>query len=261
MINKIQLSIQHALNKGEKAFVPYIMAGDGGLDSLVERLEFLEQAGATIIEIGIPFSDPVADGPTIQAAGQRALENGTSLKGILAALSEVRKTVTVPLIFMTYLNPILSYGIEEFAEVSKSIELNGVIIPDLPPEEEREIKQVLMQADITLIRLATLTSPIERLKTISQDAEGFLYAVTVKGVTGARGGFEDEVTKFLQRLKQMSTIPVLAGFGISTPEQVKEITQFCDGVVVGSQIIQHFKNGEKEKIHQLLNGRLLVKSY
>jgi tryptophan synthase alpha chain len=258
MTNKIQLSIQEALNKGNKAFVPYIMAGDGGLDRLIERLEFLEEAGATVIEIGIPFSDPVADGPTIQAAGQRALKAGTSLKAIFETLEDVRKTVTIPLIFMSYLNPILSYGIEEFAEACKRIGLNGVIIPDLPPEEEGDLKYVLKKADISLIRLATLTSPIERLKTITQNAEGFIYAVTVKGVTGARGGFEDEVTKFLQSLKQICPIPVLAGFGISTQEQVKEITPFCDGVVVGSQIIQHFDNGEPEKIIELINGRILV---
>ncbi|WP_163099482.1 tryptophan synthase subunit alpha [Peribacillus alkalitolerans] len=258
MTNQIQLAIEHSVNKGEKAFVPYIMAGDGGLDRLVERLEFLEQAGATVIEIGIPFSDPVADGPTIQAAGQRALKAGTTLKGIFETLEHVRRTVTIPLIFMTYLNPILSYGIDQFAKACKTIGLNGVIIPDLPLEEEGELKHVLKEADISLIRLATLTSPLERLKTITQDAEGFIYAVTVKGVTGARGGFEEEVTKFLGRLKLISPIPVLAGFGISNTEQVKEITQFCDGVVVGSQIIQHFENGEQEKIKQLLSGRLLV---
>lgn len=255
--NLIQKAIEDVLAKGERAFVPYIMAGDGGLELLPERLQFLQQAGATAIEIGIPFSDPVADGPTIQQAGLRALRSGTTLRGVFEALKTIRQTVSIPLIMMTYYNPILSFGIEEFAAACQKTQINGVILPDVPIEEENEVRQVFKTRGISIIRLATLTSPLERLKKITQDSEGFLYAVTVKGVTGARGQFAEDVKHYLQRLKELSPVPVLAGFGISTPEQVREMGDYCDGVVVGSQIITLFENGEVEEIQRLIGSKVL----
>ena len=248
----LEQSLQKVIANGDKCFVPYIMAGDGGLASLVPQLEFLQSAGATMIEIGIPFSDPAADGPVIQEAGMRALQAGTTIQSILSVLENVRQTVTIPLLFMTYLNPILSIGAEQFAQKCKAIGIDGCIIPDLPLEEEQEIKPLLQRYEIALIRLASITSPPERLKQLTDGAEGFIYAVTVKGVTGMRRDFDIDPTQYVQELKEMSSVPVLAGFGISTTEHVRRMSSVCDGVIVGSQIIQHFQNGEESQIQAMI---------
>ena len=249
---RIEMVIQSVQANGDKCFVPYIMAGDGGLEQLVPRLEFLQKAGATMIEIGIPFSDPAADGPVIQQAGLRALENGTTIFNVMDALANVRETISVPLLFMTYLNPILSMGIDIFAKRCAEIGIDGCIIPDVPLEEEQEIKPILQAYDMAFIRLASIVSPTERLHQISEGAEGFLYAVTVKGVTGVRKDFEADVAMYVRKLKEISSVPVLAGFGISTPEHVRNMSSQCDGVIVGSQIIRYFQQGEEHLIEPLI---------
>ena len=254
MSKHLEQSLQKVIVKGDKCFVPYIMAGDGGLANLVPQLEFLQSAGATMIEIGIPFSDPAADGPVIQEAGIRALQAGTTIQKILSALENVREKVTIPLLFMTYLNPILSIGAEQFAKKCKEIGIDGCIIPDLPLEEEQEIKPLLQRFGLALIRLASITSPPERLKQLTDGAEGFIYAGTVKGVTGVRREFDTDPTQYVKALKEMSSVPVLAGFGISTPEHVRRMSSACDGVIVGSQIIQHFQNGEESQIEILIQA-------
>ncbi|MGM9926165.1 MAG: tryptophan synthase subunit alpha [Bacillus sp. (in: firmicutes)] len=250
----VEEAIQRILERGDKCFVPYIMAGDGGVDQLVARLEFLEKAGATMIEIGIPFSDPAADGPVIQAAGIRALKEGTTIQGIFQVLERVRDTVSIPLIFMTYLNPVLAIGLERFARQCAAIGIDAVIIPDVPLEEEHEVKPYLEEQGLALIRLATLTSPPERLKTLAEGAEGFLYAVAVKGVTGSRSGFEEDVLAYMRSLKEMSAVPVLAGFGISTPEHVKKMSAVCDGIIVGSRIVSCFQEGKEDQIISLVQA-------
>ena len=254
MSKHLEQSLQKVIVNGDKCFVPYIMAGDGGLANLVPQLEFLQSAGATMIEIGIPFSDPAADGPVIQEAGIRALQAGTTIQSILSALENVREKVTIPLLFMTYLNPILSIGAEQFVKKCKGIGIDGCIIPDLPLEEEQEIKPLLQRFGLALIRLASITSPPERLKQLTDGAEGFIYAVTVKGVTGVRREFDTDPTQYVKALKEMSSVPVLAGFGISTPEHVRRMSSVCDGVIVGSQIIQHFQNGEARQIEILIQA-------
>lgn len=250
----LQQAIEEKLKSGGKCFVPYIMAGDGGLDQLVPRLEFLQNAGATMIEIGIPFSDPAADGPVIQEAGMRALKEGTTLEAILKALEDARKKIHIPLIFMTYLNPLLAMGIETFAERCAKIGIDACIIPDVPFEEEMEIRPVLNRNGIAQIRLASITSPPERLKELAQEAQGFIYAVTVKGVTGTRTEIPADTIEYIRRLRKLSPIPVFAGFGISTAEHVKMMGEHCEGVIVGSQIINHFQKGEEEKIISLIEA-------
>ncbi|MGM9926953.1 MAG: tryptophan synthase subunit alpha [Bacillus sp. (in: firmicutes)] len=251
-LQRIESAIQDVVANGQKCFVPYIMAGDGGLDQLVPRLQFLQKAGATMIEIGIPFSDPAADGTVIQKAGLRALEKGTTIYSVLDALETVRETVTVPLLFMTYLNPVLAMGTEAFVKRCVEVGIDGCIIPDVPLEEEHEIKPILQQHQLAFIRLASIVSPLERLQQLSEGAEGFLYAVTVKGVTGVRRDFEGDVSSYIQNLKAISSVPVLAGFGISKPEHVRKMGENCDGVIVGSQIIHHFQNGEEHLIEPLI---------
>lgn len=236
-MNRIEQSFKALNEQNRKAFIPYIMAGDGGLNILPETLTTLEKFGATLIEVGVPFSDPVADGPTIQQAGIRSLQNGTTLRGIIAELTKARGVVSIPIVLMTYLNPIYSYGISTFAKDLAKAGVDGCIIPDLPIEEEDLLAAELENAGIELIRLVTLTSQRERIKEISSRGKGFLYTVTVKGITGTRNEFDQEVVEFLKRVKEVSPIPVVAGFGISTESQIKELTPHCDGVIVGSKIV------------------------
>ncbi|KAA9025769.1 tryptophan synthase subunit alpha [Niallia endozanthoxylica] len=251
-MNRLEKALQNVKLGHEKAFVPYIMAGDGGLDVLESRIRFLEECGATAIEIGIPFSDPVADGPVIQQAGIRALKAGTTVKKIIETIESFRSKVNIPLIFMTYMNPILAYGKEAFIADCKRIGIDGLILPDLPIEEEETIEPLAKIAGIEIIRLVTLNSSDERIKTISNKGNGFLYAVTVNGITGARQGFHVELHKHLQRVKDLSPLPVFAGFGISTPEHIKEMTQFCDGVIVGSKIVDLFEQKDEARIKELI---------
>ncbi|TMN22483.1 tryptophan synthase subunit alpha [Lentibacillus cibarius] len=241
---------------GKNIIVPYIMAGDGGLDILEERLEFLQECGAAAVELGIPFSDPVADGPTIQDAGQRAMERGTTLTSVLETLANFKAKRTIPVILMTYFNPIYVYGIESFAKDCVSAGVSGVIIPDLPMEEEAGIVACLQEHAISCIRLAAMTSPNHRLRDIAGRTEGFLYAVSVKGTTGARAGHDSHVKAYLQNLKQMTNTPVLAGFGVSNPEQARELASHCDGVIIGSRIVDWFHKGQTDAIKQLIQNSI-----
>lgn len=254
MMNRIEKALHLTKEKNEKAFVPYIMAGDGGLDGLMERIIFLESCGATAIEIGIPFSDPVADGPTIQAAGLRALKEGTTLRGVLETIKNLRPIVSIPLIVMTYMNPIYQYGVTSFIQDASNAGIDGCIIPDLPIEEEEIILPHLEMANIELIRLVTLTSSQERIKEIANKGRGFLYAVTVNGITGARANFNEHIGDYLKNIVALSSLPVLAGFGISNPSQVKEMGQFCDGVIVGSKIITLFQENKRDEIEKLIEA-------
>ncbi|MGE8207602.1 tryptophan synthase subunit alpha [Heyndrickxia sp. NPDC080065] len=251
---KLNAAFKSVLEHGEKAFVPYIMAGDGGLDVLKDRIEFFEENGATVLELGIPFSDPVADGPTIQAAGIRALRAGTTLSGVLNELEACKQKRHIPIVLMSYVNPIYAYGIKNFSEKCVSAGVDGVIIPDLPMEEEELITDELTKHNIALIRLAALTSPKERVLEIAERTEGFLYAVTVTGITGARNSYRDGVGEYLKELKSASITPVLAGFGVSTPEQVIELSQYCDGVVVGSKIIELLLLNDLISIKKLISA-------
>lgn len=252
-MNKLTEVFEDYKQKNLKAFVPYIMAGDGGLDCLLERLLLLQKLGAAAIEVGIPFSDPVADGPTIQSAGIRALKEGTNLRNTLKELERGKESLTVPLIIMTYMNPVYSYGIPAFVQDLQNAGVAACIIPDLPIEEEKLIASELSDANIELVRLVTMTTPRERIEEIAKKGKGFLYTVTVKGITGARSTYDQELIEFLKLVKDVSPIPVLAGFGISTEKQIKEITEYCDGVVVGSKIVDLFEKNDLTSMESLFN--------
>ena len=253
-MNLIEQTFIGIKENNQKAFIPYIMAGDGGLECLVDRLSLLERLGATAIEVGVPFSDPVADGPTIQRAGLRALENGTTLRGIIEELNKAREIISIPILLMTYLNPIYAYGIGEFVRDIRNAGIDGCIIPDLPIEEEDIITEQLEDAKIELIRLVTLTTPLERIKTISSRGKGFLYTVTVKGITGTRNEYDADLHQFLKTVKDVSPIPVMAGFGISNEAQITELTNYCDGVIVGSKIVDLFEQGSLNELEKLMSS-------
>lgn len=247
-------AINERVQAGEKAFVPYIMAGDRGIEKLKSDILFLQEIGVSAIELGIPFSDPVADGPVIQEAGERALEQGITLRQILQEVHSFKEEVTVPLVIMTYLNPIIRYGIEQFVEDCSHSGISGLIVPDLPMEEDALLKPYLKKAEIALIPLISLTSPEERIRKIAAASEGFIYAVTVNGITGVRDGFGESLESHLQTLKDISPVPVLAGFGISTAEQVQTIGASADGVIVGSAIVQALYAEEYDKVKALVNA-------
>lgn len=249
---KLLNAIQSVNAEGDKVFVAYIMAGDGGLETLKSKILFLQTAGVTAIELGIPFSDPVADGPTIQKAGERALASGITLRSILQELETFYKEVKVPLVLMTYYNPLLSYGLEQFAQACEKLGIAGLIVPDLPMEESELLKSLLVETDVALVPLVSLTSPPERMEKIVAAGEGFIYAVTVNGITGVRDKFDDQLETHLRQLKDISPVPVVAGFGISTPEQVRLVSSLADGVIVGSAIVEAFHRNELDKIHELI---------
>jgi tryptophan synthase alpha chain len=245
---------KYELDKGNKLFIPYIMAGDGGIDRFIDTLKQLEEAGATAIEVGIPFSDPVADGPTIQKAGKRALKDGVTLTQILDELVLRREEIGIPLVFMTYINPVYKFGIDRFFNRCEEAGVDGLIIPDLPAEHLDLISGPASKHGIAIIQLATLTSSRERISELAKLTEGFLYAVTINGTTGARNAVNEKIGDHLQILKEFSKVPVLAGFGISTPDHVKEMTENCDGVVVGSRIIDLLQENRVTEIKELINA-------
>lgn len=253
------MSKQHIANyfkkiqdKDKQLFIPYIMAGDGGLDILNDRIQLLQDAGAAAVELGIPFSDPVADGDTIQQAGIRALNEGVSLKKVLDTIAPAKQNRDIPIILMTYINPIFCYGVEAFAADCAASGVSGIIIPDIPMEEEALIADALYNHDIAFIRLAAMTSPKERLEKIAAQSEGFLYAVSVTGTTGERATHQDRVYEYLASLKKHATVPVLAGFGVSTPEQAHRLGAYCDGVIVGSKIVSMLHEGQDDDVRALI---------
>ncbi|MGE7946616.1 tryptophan synthase subunit alpha [Lysinibacillus sp. NPDC093688] len=250
----LQQAIEQTKIAGNKAFVPYIMAGDGGLETLKPTILKLQQMGVTAIEVGIPFTDPVADGPTIEQAGERALAEGVTLRKVLEALALCKEEIEVPLVVMTYFNPVLAFGLEAFANACVAGGVKGLIVPDVPLEESAILRDTLNPHGIDIVQLVSLTSPPERLARIAAASQGFVYAVTVNGITGARTSFANDLNNHFARLREASQIPVLAGFGISTPEQVVSIGALSDGVIVGSAIVTALHEGNLEKIEALVSA-------
>lgn len=230
----------------ETIIVPYIMAGAQGLEHLVEEIQLLSDAGASAIEIGIPFSDPVADGPIIQQAGLNALKRNVNLNDILQELKKVR--TQTPLVIMTYFNPIFTFGLEAFIQQLADTPVKGLIIPDLPYEHRELAMPLLEQTDICLIPLVALTTSKERARMLVEQGEGFIYAVAVNGVTGIGRNYQDSLDEHLQYLQSISPYPVLVGFGVSTLEHVERFKENCAGVVVGSKIVQLFAEGKTDEV-------------
>ena len=231
-------------NKGQSALIPFIMAGDPDIETTEALVLKMAEAGADIIEIGVPFSDPLADGQTIQSASQRALQNGTNLKKILH-LTERLKGIATPLVLMTYFNPIFKYGLKEFAKDCQKSGVDGVIIPDLPPEEAGLwIREARREALDTIFLIAP-TSPPSRIRLVSRCSRGFIYYVSVTGVTGARDKLPEELELAVKAVKEQSKKRVAVGFGVSTPEQAKRISFFADGVIIGSAIVKMIEENLK----------------
>ena len=224
--------------KKRAALITYIMAYDPSRAVCEKILQALPEAGADIIELGMPFSDPMAEGPTIQEAAKRALKVGSTMKGVLQILSNFRKKdQKTPVILMGYFNPILHYGVQNFVRDAKAAGADGCIIVDLPPEEEKEFTVFAYKSGLDLIKLSAPTTDKERAKVIYKNARGFAYYVSITGITGTKTADFEEVKKHLKVIRSSTKLPIAVGFGIKTPEQVAEVAKFADGVVVGSAIV------------------------
>jgi tryptophan synthase alpha chain len=242
MTTRIDTRFAELKTEGRAAFVTFVMAGDPDLETSLEILKALPKAGADIIEIGMPFTDPMADGPAIQAAGLRALKAGTTLKKTLALVSDFRKDeAKTPVVLMGYYNPIYIYGVDKFLVDAKAAGVDGLIIVDLPPEEDTELCLPAMKAGLNFIRLATPTTDDKRLPTVLANTSGFVYYVAITGITGSGSANSAVVGEAVARIKRHTKLPVCVGFGIRTPEAARDIAAHADGSVVGSALVDALK--------------------
>ena len=228
--------IAEAFNK-EKAFIPFITCGDPSLEVTEKLVYAMEEAGADLIELGIPFSDPTAEGPVIQAANVRALSGGVTTDKIFEMVESIRKHTDIPLVFMTYANVVFSYGTERFVKKAADLGMDGLILPDVPFEEKEEFDPVCRQYGLDFISLIAPTSH-ERIRMIAREAQGFLYCVSSLGVTGVRSSITTDIGGMVRLVKEEKDIPCAVGFGISTPQQAREMASCADGVIVGSAIVK-----------------------
>ena len=240
--------------KGKRGFIPFITAGDPDLETTRELIVELARAGATLIELGVPFTDPMADGPVIQRASERALRNDFGLAEILQTVTEARRQTDVPIILFSYFNPLLQFGVKEnadkmsalpafeiLARAAKQAGVDGLLVTDLVPEEASEFAPVLRANDLDMIFLVAPTSTDERLQMVAERASGFIYAVSRAGVTGAQEEMSAEAEKLVSRVRKFSDLPVAVGFGISKPEQVADVWRYADAAVVGSAIVEEIE--------------------
>ena len=223
---------------GRKAFIPFITAGDPDLEISFAVASELVRSGADILELGVPFSDPIADGPTIQASSQRALENHVSLRDVLEIARKLRKGTEVPIVLFSYFNPILSYGTERLADEAQQAGVDGLLVTDVVDDEAAALSGTMAARGIDLISLLAPTTSNERLRSIAKNARGFLYAVARAGVTGASSDMSSEAEDLVRRVRDFSNLPVVVGFGISNREQIERVWKFADGAVVGSAIVR-----------------------
>lgn len=239
--------ITDTIKEKKKVFIPFITAGDPGLDKTVEYVVAMANAGADLIEIGIPFSDPTAEGVVIQEANIRALSAGFRMDNLFAAVAEIRKQTDVPLLFMTYINPVFHYGYEAFFAKCKELGVNGFISPDIPFEEKKEIEEVTKKYDVDFISMVAPTSK-ERIQSIAKEATGFIYVVSSMGVTGVRNEMQNDLQAIIEQIRSVTDTPCAIGFGISTPLQAQKMAEISDGAIVGSAIVKIVeKYGENAK--------------
>jgi tryptophan synthase alpha chain len=221
------------------AFIPFLVAGDPNLETTVAAIQELDTIGADVIELGVPYSDPLADGPTIQAAATRALKNGVILDKVLDVIRKVSPSITAPIVMFTYFNPIMARGLEKFCEQASSAGASGLLVPDIPLEETSEIRKVASSYGLDLVLLSTPTTPIPRMQQIAENSMGFVYLVSLTGVTGMRGSTESRVEGLIQNLKEKTDKSIAVGFGVSGPQQAKQIKDWgADGVIVGSALVK-----------------------
>lgn len=236
-MNRIDRKFDELKQQGRKALITFVTAGDPDLDTTIDLVLAMEKGGADIVELGVPFSDPVAEGPVIQEASLRSLQNGTTLVKIFEMVKKLRQKTDMPLLLMMYVNTIFRFGTQRFFDLCVECGIDGVIVPDLPFEERDEIKGFADAAGVYSISLVAPTSH-ERIKMIAEAGKGFLYCVSSTGVTGVRDRFSTDFQEFFDAIERYTAVPAAVGFGIATPEQAKVMKQYCEGVIVGSAIVE-----------------------
>lgn len=237
-MNRIEAMFAEKARRGQRAFIPYITAGFPDLERTEQIVALLADKGADLIELGIPFSDPIADGPTIQKASADALAAGTSMVKILDLVRRVRRRTEVPLLLFSAFNPLFHYGLTRIANDAKAAGADGFLVPDLPPEESAEFETICRERDMPLIYLVAPTTPPERREMIARRARGFIYYISLRGVTGERASLAADLEKEVGELRRHTSLPVAVGFGISKPEHVRQVARFAEGIVVGSAIVK-----------------------
>ena len=258
--NKIQITQNESLSKIDEKFcelknnkkialMPFIMAGDPNIQITSEILLKLQENGADLIELGIPYSDPLADGPVIQFSASRALKSGTTPRKVITLLESLKDKLNIPIILFSYLNPLLCFGFEQFCEMASNAGVSGLIIPDLPLEEAYKFSKIVSNHSMDLILLVAPTTPFARMKRISNHTKGFTYLVSVTGVTGERNKMENRLENLIAKLKEVNTNPIAVGFGISTPEHVNRVREWgADGVIIGSAFVKRISSSSKKNV-------------
>ena len=236
--NRLDATFKQLGAKGEKALIAYLMAGDPGLAETEQLVLAMEQAGADIIELGVPFSDPIADGPVIQQAAERALRNGTSLRQILVSVKSLRQRTEIPIVLMVYYNSMYALGIEAFCKAAQAAGVDGLIVPDMPPDEAGPLKGPAAAAGLRLVFLLAPTSTPARRTYVAKESQGFLYYVSLTGITGAKIQNMAEVGQNVEKIRKVTKTPVAVGFGVSTPDDAVKVATMADGVIVGSAIVK-----------------------
>jgi len=237
-MTRIGRAFKRLKKDGGKAFIPYIMAGDPSFETTKETVLMLEQCGADIVELGVPFSDPLADGPTIQRAAERALKNNVTLRKIIAFVKDIRSSTHIPLILMTYFNPVFKYGSERFIRDASDANVDGLIIPDLPPDEAADFIKHARKANLDTIFLLAPTSTEDRIRIVAKASRGFIYYVSITGTTGSGLLFDGSMERLISEIKGCTDTPIAVGFGVSTPEDAAAVAKVADGVIVGSAIVK-----------------------
>ena len=258
--NKMEMTKNQALSSVDEKFyelknnkkialMPFIMAGDPNIEKTSEILLKLQENGADLIELGIPYSDPLADGPIIQLSASRALKSGTTPKKVINLLESLKGELNIPIILFTYLNPLLCFGFEYFCELASNAGVSGLIIPDLPLEEAYKFSKIVSNHSMDLVLLVAPTTPFERMKKISNHTKGFTYLVSVTGVTGERNKMESRVENLIAKLKEINNNPIAVGFGISTPEHVNKVREWgADGVIIGSAFVKRISSSNEKDV-------------
>ena len=240
-MGRIEDAFNELQRRGAKGFIPYVTAGDPDLETTSRILLELAEAGATVIELGVPFSDPMADGPVIQRASERALKHGFGIGDLLGLIADFREHSQTPIILFSYFNPLLQFGLKRLGEEAKAAGVDGVLVTDLSPEEAGQFESELRANGLDMIFLIAPTSTDERLQHVAQHARGFIYAVSRAGVTGVRANVSAEAEKLVNRMRRFSSLPIAVGFGISNAEQVKDVQRYADAVVIGSAIVSEIE--------------------
>jgi len=236
-VRRIEAAFTALKEQGRKGFIPFITAGDPDLATTEQLLVELDHAGATVIELGVPFSDPMADGPVIQRASERALKNSFGLQDLFDMVARARQQIDTPIILFSYFNPLLQFGVKRVAAAAKEAGLDGVLVTDMTPEESGEFESELRANGLDMIFLVAPTSTDDRLRLVADHASGFVYAVSRAGVTGTRESVSVEAEKLVNRMRRFTSLPIAVGFGISNVEQVRDVQRYADAVVVGSAIV------------------------